>query len=217
MPSRTVMSVIWRGSFEGRYSWAVSDAAAPTISESRDIAASAAAIFAVLTDPSMHPLIDGTGMAQSAGDNVILTKVGDVFVMNMRHWSLGDYGMENHVVEFVPSEKIVWEPRVHTYETAKFPGNENVPETRYWGWTLEPLEANLTRVTETFDGSRLSTGLREFLRNGEFWRKGMVESLENLERLVTALPMTRDKSKSHPTSDQPTTQRNYFEEVQRNG
>jgi hypothetical protein len=179
---------------------------APSISESREIRASAAAIFALLANPAMHPDIDGTGMAQSADDNATITKVGDVFVMNMTHWSLGDYGMENHVVEFVPGRRIVWEPRAHTYETSKFPGDENTSEIRYWGWELEPIDANLTRVTEFFDGSRLSDGLREFLKGGEFWRKGMIESLENLERLVTAPDST-----SHSASKR----RNYFEEVHR--
>jgi hypothetical protein len=175
----------------------------PSISESREIRASAAAIFAVLANPAMHPAIDGTGMAQSADDEAIITKVGDVFVMNMTHWSLGDYGMENHVVDYVPDRRIVWQPRVHTYETSKFPGDGSTSEIRYWGWELEPLEANLTRVTEFFDGSRLSDGLREFLKEGEFWRKGMVESLKNLERLVTAPGSTSDRAPKQ----------NYYEEV----
>jgi len=162
----------------------------------------------------MHPLIDGTGMAQSSDDNAILTKVGDVFVMNMTHWSLGNYGMENHVVEYVPDKRIVWEPRTHTYETQKFPGDGKQPETRYWGWDLEPLEENLTRVTETYDGSRLSEGLRTFLNNGEFWRKGMAESLQNLQRLAEE-PERSDTSEDPRISGMPTTPRNYFEEVQR--
>jgi hypothetical protein len=192
----------------------VSALVVPSVFESRDIAASADSIFAALANPAMHPLIDGTGMAQSAEEGVIITKVGDVFVMNMTHWSLGDYGMENHVVEFVPDRRIVWEPRAHTYETSEFPRGEKASEVRYWGWELEPLEADLTRVTEFFDGSRLSDGLREFIKDGEFWRKGMVESLENLERLVTAPTMPRIKSKSDSTSNE-AAKRNYFEEVER--
>jgi hypothetical protein len=192
----------------------MSELVVPSISVSRDVAASASLIFSVLARPAMHPYIDGTGMAQSA-DDVTITKVGDVFVMHMTHWSLGDYGMENHVVEFVQDSRIVWEPRVLTYSTNKFPGDGSVAETRYWGWELEPLEANLTRVTEFFDGSRLSDGLRDFIRDGEFWRKGMVESLENLERLVTAPAPPERTSRSAATSDTALPRRNYFEEVQR--
>jgi hypothetical protein len=197
------------------YSRVVGDFVVPSISESREIPAPAAAIFAVLSNPAMHPLIDGTGMAQSAEGNAIITEVGDVFVMNMTHWSLGDYGMENHVVDFVPDRRIVWEPRAHTYQTSEFPGDKSVPETRYWGWDLEPLEVSLTRVTEFYDGSRLSEGLRTFIKDGEFWRKGMVESLENLERLVSAPTVPGIASTGDSTSDPATKRRNYFEEVQR--
>jgi hypothetical protein len=193
----------------------VSDVIVPSVSESRDIPASAAAIFVVLANPAMHPYIDGTGMVQSAEDDATITKVGDVFVMNMTHWSLGDYGMENHVVEYVPDRRIVWEPRAHTYETSEFPGGGSVSESRYWGWELEPLGENLTRVTEVFDGSRLSDGLREFIKEGEFWRKGMIESLENLERLMIAPTTPGNTSRNPSTSDMATKRRNYFEEVQR--
>jgi len=162
----------------------------------------------------MHPRIDGTGMAQSATDEAVITKVGDVFVLNMKHWSLGDYGMENHVVDFVLDRRIVWEPFAHTYQSAKFDEmvkHESPRETRYWGWELEPLEAKMTRVTEFYDGSRLSDGLRAFVKDGEFWRKGMVDSLENLERLMVA-PTSSVNANS--TIDNSTTPRNYYEEVQ---
>jgi len=186
-----------------------------SIAESRDIAASTSRIFLVLATPSMHPHLDGTGMAQSADTNDVLTKVGDVFVLHMKHWSLGDYGMENHVVEFVQDQRIVWQPVRHTYQSAQFDAmlaDDAPPEVRYWGWELEPLAPNLTRVTEFYDARGLSEGLREFLKNGEFWRQGMRTSLENLERLVThsATPDANndvDAALEHP--------RNYYEEVQR--
>jgi hypothetical protein len=162
----------------------------------------------------MHPFIDGTGMAQSADENFVITKAGDVFVMHMTHWSLGNYGMENHVVEFEPERRIVWEPRVHTYQENDFPGDPNVPETRFWGWELEPLATNLTRVTEFYDASRLSDGLRGFLKDGEFWRKSMVESLENLERLVTSTTTSQETSDVDDGPRHVVRRRNYFEEVQ---
>ena len=193
----------------------MSDSVIPSIKVSRDIPAPAASIFALLANPAMHPYIDGTGMAQSADDGVMITQVGDVFVIHMTHWDLGDYGMENHVIEFVPDRRIVWEPRRHTYQTSEFPGGGNDPTTRYWGWELEPLGENLTRVTEVFDGSRLSEGLRGFLTDGEFWRKGMVESLENLERLVTTTSSPGDSPKNDLPTDRVTKTRNYFEEVNR--
>ncbi|HEV3268019.1 MAG TPA: hypothetical protein VGZ68_06425, partial [Acidimicrobiales bacterium] len=98
----------------------MSDPIVPSISVSRDIPASASDIFAVLANPAMHPRLDGTGMAQSANSEAVITKVGDVFVINMKHWSLGEYGMENHVVEFVADRRIAWEPFAHTYQSSQF-------------------------------------------------------------------------------------------------
>lgn len=191
----------------------MSDLVVPSVSESREIAAPASVIFTLLANPAVHPLIDGTGMAQSPADADVISNVGDVFVMHMTHWSLGDYGMENHVVEFVPDRRIVWEPRVHTYQSSQFPGEKGVPETRYWGWELEPLGTNLTRVTEFFDGSRLSEGLRDFIKDGEFWRRAMVESLENLERLATKV--TAGEISMSEVALQPVAkQKNYYQEVQ---
>jgi hypothetical protein len=186
----------------------MADAIVPSISVSRDIPASAEAIFAVVANPAMHPFIDGTGMAQRA-DEVPLTKVGDVFVMHMTHWSLGDYGMENYVVEFVPNRRLVWEPHSHAYESPDFARMPKGPSTRYWGFELEPLGEELTRVTEFFDGSRLSSDLREFLKDGEFWRKGMVESLENLEKLACGR-LTPTAPSKEATSG---TTRHYYNEV----
>ena len=195
----------------------VSDAVVPSVSVSRDIPAPAEVIFGLLANPAMHPYIDGTGMAQSADGNSIITKVGDVFVMNMTHWSLGDYGMENHVREFVPNGRIVWEPLRHTYQENEFPGGEDISTTRYWGWELEPLGAALTRVTEFYDASHLFEGLREFVADGEFWRKGMLESLENLERLAKDAMVPGSSSESGVPSGHVTKTRNYFQEVRGEG
>ncbi len=154
-------------------------------------------------------------MAQSADDETLITKVGDVFVIHMKHWNLGDYGMENHVVEFEQDKRLVWEPFAHTYQSAQFDEmlrDDRPREIRYWGWELEPLATTLTRVTEFYDCSRLSDGLRGFLKDGEFWRRGMLNSLENLERLVLA-PSTADTA----TTDEPTAPRNYYQEVQQSG
>jgi hypothetical protein len=190
----------------------MSDPIIPSVSVSRDIPASAADIFAILANPSMHPRLDGTGMAQSADSAAVITKVGDVFVINMMHWSLGEYGMENHVVDFEVDRRIVWEPFAHTYQSSQFDemmGDERPRETRYWGWELEPIETKLTRVTEFYDCSRLSDGLRSFIKDGEFWRQGMAQSLENLEQMLMT-PAWSDTSKR----DQPTKPRNYYQEVQ---
>jgi uncharacterized protein YndB with AHSA1/START domain len=156
-----------------------------SINESRDINAPASRIFSIVTDPSQHPAIDGTGMLRSADENQVMSKVGDVFHMSMTHWDLGDYVMENHVVEFERDRRVGWEPVAQVNKDARWERMPSNREPREWGWQLEPLSEESTRVTAFFEGSQLSAGLRNFLEDGEFWRPAMVTSLENLERLAT--------------------------------
>lgn len=171
-----------------------------SITESRDINASAARIFSIVSDPAQHPAIDGTGMLRSADANQVMTKVGDVFYMSMTHWDMGDYVMENHVVEFDHDRRIAWEPVAQTSEDPRWVARGPGPrEPRSWGWELEDLGDERTRVTAFFEGSRLSENLRRFIEDGEFWRPAMVTSLDNLERLATQasderpLPQTAPK------------------------
>jgi hypothetical protein len=155
------------------------------VTESRDIDVSASRIFLIVSDPARHPDIDGTGMLRSAADNQVISKVGDVFFMSMTHWHMGNYVMENHVVEFEQDRRIAWEPVAQISEMGDFDSNSRSSEPRRWGWQLEPLSEESTRVTEFYECSRLSEGLRNFIKDGEFWRPAMVTSLANLERLVT--------------------------------
>ena len=158
----------------------------PSITESRDINAPASRIFSILSDPAKQPEVDGTGMLQGALDNDVITQVGDVFYISMNHWDLGNYVMANHVVGFEQDRHIAWEPVVHSYESPEYQSHVGKPALREWGWRLEPLSEERTRVTAYFEGSRLPPELREFIGEGEFWRPAMVTSLENLERMVTS-------------------------------
>jgi hypothetical protein len=156
----------------------------PSVSETRDIDAPAVRIFSILSDPAMHPEVDGTGMLRSAVENSPISTVGDVFYIKMVHWDLGNYVMANHVVEFEQDRLIVWEPVGYSYERPEYQSSVAHPALRQWGWKLEPLSDDRTRVTEFFEGSRLPEDLRKFIQDGEFWRSAMVTSLENLERIV---------------------------------
>jgi uncharacterized protein YndB with AHSA1/START domain len=156
-----------------------------SVSESRDIDAPAARIFSILSDPAMHPEVDGTGMLRSAVENTPVSTVGDVFRIDMVHWDLGNYVMANHVVEYELDRLIAWEPVVDSWENSKYQSTVGQPGLRVWGWQLKPLSDDRTRVTAFFEGSRLPEELRRFIEEGEFWRPAMVTSLENLERLVS--------------------------------
>jgi hypothetical protein len=104
--------------------------------------------------------------------------------MNMFNDEMGDYVMENRVVEFEPGRRIVWEPVMRSIGKPEFQSGVGDPAHHQWGWQLEPLDAGSTRVTEFFDCSRSPDWLREAVNGGERWRPEIEASLENLERLV---------------------------------
>lgn len=58
----------------------------------REIAASPATVFALLSDPRGHVAIDSSGMLQSA-DGEPVRQVGDEFVVHMDREALNDFPM----------------------------------------------------------------------------------------------------------------------------
>jgi hypothetical protein len=139
------------------------------VSTSRVIAADRQAIFDVLADPSLHPVIDGSGTVRDTQDGGPQRLAeGARFGMDMR---LGvSYRILNTVVEFEEGRLIAWR---------HFHGHR-------WRYELEDVPEGGTRVTETFDwsGARSRLALEVAgipARN----LKGMRRTLENLERHVT--------------------------------
>ena len=80
------------------------------VTVSRRISAPAHDIFQVLADPARHLEFDGSQSLRGAGSAAVISGVGDVFVMKMYFPHLGDYEMNNHVVEYEPDRLIGWEP-----------------------------------------------------------------------------------------------------------
>ena len=80
------------------------------VAVSRRIAAPAHDIFRILADPARHLEFDGSESLRGAGSTAVISGVGDVFVMKMYFPHLGDYEMNNHVVEYEPDRLIGWEP-----------------------------------------------------------------------------------------------------------
>ena len=141
-------------------------------------------IFSVLARPAVHPDVDGTGMLRTPLEDVVISKVSDVFAMNMFNDEMGDYVMENRVVEFEPDRRIVWEPVMRSIDKPEFQSGVGERAYHQWGWRLEPLDVGRTRVTEFFDCSRSPDWLQQAVKGGQRWRPGIEASLENLERLV---------------------------------
>ncbi|MCV7401669.1 SRPBCC family protein [Mycobacterium fragae] len=112
------------------------------VSATREIAASVDRIFELIADPSQQPRWDGNDNLAEAKAGQRVRGVGDVFIMTLTGGSI----RENHVVEFEEARCIAWLPSE--------PGRR--PPGHLWRWELEPLGETLTRVTHTYDWSRLT-------------------------------------------------------------
>lgn len=154
------------------------------VSVSRRIEVPAAVIFAILADPARHPEIDGSGMVRAA-DSPPVEKAGDAFVMRMSNDFLGDYVVTNRVVEFERDRLITWIPELTEASRPEHQARVGRPGTVRWSYALAPDGDGATIVTETYDCSRAPEQTRKRVRDGELWRDGMRQSLENLERLAT--------------------------------
>lgn len=112
------------------------------VSASREISAPSGQVFALIADPSSQPDWDGNDNLSEAPSGQRIHAVGDVFTMTLT----GGQVRENHVVEFDESRLIAWRPAEPGKET---PGH-------LWRWELEPVDASTTRVTHTYDWTRLT-------------------------------------------------------------
>jgi uncharacterized protein YndB with AHSA1/START domain len=116
------------------------------VSASREVEAPAAVIFELIADPAQQPRWDGNDNLAEASAGQRVRSVGDVFTMTL---TLGAV-RENHVVEFDEGRLIAWRPSE--------PGGP--PPGHLWRWELEPMDASHTRVTHTYDWSRLTDAKR---------------------------------------------------------
>ncbi len=116
------------------------------VSASREIAAGADRVFALIADPAQQPRWDGNdNLAEAAGGQRVRA-VGEVFTTTLTQGSV----RENHVVEFEEGRRIAWRPAE--------PGQ--APPGHLWRWELEPIDPSRTRVTHTYDWSRLTDETR---------------------------------------------------------
>jgi len=129
-------------------------------------------------------MIDGSGMLEAATDSRPLTKVGEVFHLDMDREPLGDlpgvgkYKVMNTVTQIVPGRLFEWSV-----------GNEQRPSYGHvYGWEIEPVGQGECIVTNYCDWSGISESRR--VRTEGHWPvvpvAMMEKSVANLERLVTA-------------------------------
>ncbi|MDR7303218.1 SRPBCC family protein [Haloactinomyces albus] len=116
--------------------------ASHVVSVSREVAAGAEWIFELIADPAQQPAWDGNDNVAEAPGGQRVRAVGEVFTVTITHGSV----RENHVVEFEDGRRIAWRPAE--------PGQQ--PPGHLWRWELEPIDAACTRVTHTYDWTRLA-------------------------------------------------------------
>jgi hypothetical protein len=150
------------------------------VAVSRRICAPAHDIFQVLADPVRHPEFDGSEALRGAGSATVISGVGDVFVMKMYYSHLGDYEMNNHVVEYEPDRRIGWEP-----EAGRGHPRAGQSWGQRWSYQLTPDGSDATVVTEIYDCSRAPEEERAGMDNGKIWIEAMAKTLEWLDALCT--------------------------------
>jgi hypothetical protein len=117
----------------------------------RQVAATPAKVFAIISDPNGHVKIDSSGMLQSAEGEPV-QKVGDEFVVHMDRESLNDYPLGKYdvtvlITKFEPNALIEWTV------TGAFNLNH------LYGYRLEPSEIG-TLVTSYYDWSEIAEEYR---------------------------------------------------------
>jgi uncharacterized protein YndB with AHSA1/START domain len=140
------------------------------VSTSRTIAADRQRIFDLLADPSMHPVIDGSGTVTDVQDGgPARLEEGARFGMAMRMGA--SYKVLNTVVEFEEGHRIAWR---------HFHGHR-------WRYELEDVPEGGTRVTETFEWARARFPLFiEVMRFPARNLAAMEATLVRLEELLSA-------------------------------
>ena len=97
------------------------------------IDAPASVVFAILSDPSQHPRIDGSGTVRASHSDAQRLELGSEFGMSMKMGA--PYKIKNKVVEFEQDRLIAW---------------RHMGQHR-WRYELSPNASGGTDVTETWD------------------------------------------------------------------
>ena len=116
------------------------------VSASREIAAAPERIFELIADPARQPRWDGNDNLMQAAEGQRVRGAGDMFAMTINTGAI----RENHVTEFEEGRLIAWTPAE--------PGKR--PPGHLWRWELEPAGPARTRVTHTYDWTRLTDSTR---------------------------------------------------------
>jgi hypothetical protein len=154
------------------------------VAVSRRISAPAHDIFQILASPARHTELDGSGMLRGTVSTAMISGVGDVFVMKMYYSELGDYEMNNHVVDYEPDRRIGWEPQAgRGHPDAAPDSSEPARWGHRWAYELTPDGPDATVVTEIYDCSQVPAEGRAGMDDGNIWAECMTRTLERLDAL----------------------------------
>lgn len=142
-------------------------------SATRQIDASAAEIFDILSNPQRHAETDGSGMVVSADQGDRLKNVGDTFTMNMTKED-GDYQTTNEVFAIQENKLIGWKNVENTTAGVKVGAK--------WLYELEPIDADNTNVTLTYQRDELEENLLSM--SEKFDDDFLAKSLDSLASAV---------------------------------
>jgi uncharacterized protein YndB with AHSA1/START domain len=151
-----------------------------TMKSTRTVDAPADTVFDVLTDPTTHQAIDGTGWVRESLDGERLTEVGQVFRMAMYHDNYGGmhYEIANRVEVFQPPHAIAWLPGQATDD-----GNLDFGGW-IWRYDLAPVAVDRTEITLTYDWSAVPPAVREHIEFPPFDQQHLDNSLKHLAELA---------------------------------
>ncbi|GAB3559429.1 SRPBCC family protein [Spelaeicoccus albus] len=138
------------------------------------------AIFAVLCDPTKHQFTEPTDWVRDAIDPQPITKVGQVFGMNMFNDNAGGhYTTYNEVTIFDMPRAIAW-------QTGQEFNDDGTLRTGGWTWRYDLAPSvEGTRTVLTYDWSAVPDALREYISFPPFPVDHLEASLACLERAAT--------------------------------
>ena len=144
-----------------------------TNSATRVIDASASEIFDILSNPVRHPETDNSGMVVSLDQGDRIQSVGDTFTMNMTKED-GDYQTVNEVFAIQDDRIIGWKNVENTTAEVKVGAK--------WLYELEPIDADNTNVTLTYQRDELEENLLAMTE--KFDDEFLAKSLDSLAEAV---------------------------------
>jgi hypothetical protein len=144
------------------------DAGPNQVSRTVEVHASAAELFALVSDPRRHHELDGSGTVGDTINGPDHLSPGARFSTKMRVLGL-PYHLTSTVTAVKPDALVEW----------------SHPAGHHWRWEFTAVSATLTRVTETFD-YRDTGPLKDRLRF--YQRTGLVKrNIAGIEATLTKL------------------------------